>query len=510
VGLDSNPGTLDNYPVLVNLSGPWLRTTAADPTNGRIEHFLGWDIIFRDSDEVTQLDHEIEYYDGSASGGDVALSDSWSQGAGAYTAPTTGSNRLLVFVTCTEQDPDADVTDVDFGSAQMIQGPEHSYNGNAAYSRCEIWYLKDADIPAGSNSFSVTYSTAPFDSQHARVTFVNVNQMMPFVDNSGNEYAQDTDGILSVSNFNMEEGGMTIAAAVNGVQAGSWDWSGGSGWSEGLDFDGTSIRMAVAHSDSTYSTSGTDSVTATYTPGTLNDQVLVVASLRPASAGNLVAWVRIPSLAKDSDTQFYMYYGNSCTNSNPQNSAGVWVDYAGVWHLMENGNGSAGEFKDSTQYGNHGQGGEGSAPFVPTRTTGRIAYGQDFVITPDSNTNGADEGQLIDCGNDTSLDITGNEITLEAWVKHSIVPAFGGWYGILNHKGWDYGYVGPAFSKCLQSAGRCIRSEEDRGIVVFLDERYTWQNYFKHFPRDMQIEVSKDYMMRVTEFFSAINLKDLE
>ncbi len=53
---------------------------------------------------------------------------------------------------------------------------------------------------------------------------------------------------------------------------------------------------------------------------------------------------------------------------------------------------------------------------------------------------GADEGQLIDCGNDASLDISGNEITLEAWVKHSIVPDFGDWYGILNHKGWDYGY----------------------------------------------------------------------
>ncbi|MBU1974837.1 MAG: ATP-dependent DNA helicase, partial [Nanoarchaeota archaeon] len=41
-------------------------------------------------------------------------------------------------------------------------------------------------------------------------------------------------------------------------------------------------------------------------------------------------------------------------------------------------------------------------------------------------------------------------------------------------KGWDYGYLFPAFTKAIQSAGRCIRSETDKGIVVFLDERYTW------------------------------------
>ncbi|MBW2965014.1 ATP-dependent DNA helicase [Candidatus Woesearchaeota archaeon] len=68
-------------------------------------------------------------------------------------------------------------------------------------------------------------------------------------------------------------------------------------------------------------------------------------------------------------------------------------------------------------------------------------------------------------------------------------------------KGWDYGYVGPAFTKCLQSAGRCIRSETDRGVIVFLEERYVWQNYFKHFPRDMEIEVSKEYREKIKEFF---------
>ncbi|MBI4983344.1 hypothetical protein HZC32_01760, partial [Candidatus Woesearchaeota archaeon] len=35
-------------------------------------------------------------------------------------------------------------------------------------------------------------------------------------------------------------------------------------------------------------------------------------------------------------------------------------------------------------------------------------------------------------------------------------------------KGWEYGYIYPAMNKCFQSAGRCIRSETDRGVIIYL------------------------------------------
>ncbi|MBN1544621.1 ATP-dependent DNA helicase [Candidatus Woesearchaeota archaeon] len=82
------------------------------------------------------------------------------------------------------------------------------------------------------------------------------------------------------------------------------------------------------------------------------------------------------------------------------------------------------------------------------------------------------------------------------------------YYDIKFGKGWDYGYVGPAFSKTLQSAGRCIRSEKDRGIIIFLDERYTWQNYFKHFPIDWNIKITKLYADKIRDFFSKPSAKD--
>lgn len=56
------------------------------------------------------------------------------------------------------------------------------------------------------------------------------------------------------------------------------------------------------------------------------------------------------------------------------------------------------------------------------------------------------------------------------------------YYQELFNKGWDYGYIFPAINKALQAAGRCIRSETDKGVIVFLDERYDWPNYRRCFP----------------------------
>jgi DNA excision repair protein ERCC-2 len=67
-------------------------------------------------------------------------------------------------------------------------------------------------------------------------------------------------------------------------------------------------------------------------------------------------------------------------------------------------------------------------------------------------------------------------------------------------RGWDYGYTYPAINKCLQSAGRCIRSETDKGAVIYLDERFAWHNYFCCFPREGLI-VSKDYEKLLEQFF---------
>ncbi|MCH8329504.1 MAG: hypothetical protein IIB81_03875 [Nanoarchaeota archaeon] len=72
-----------------------------------------------------------------------------------------------------------------------------------------------------------------------------------------------------------------------------------------------------------------------------------------------------------------------------------------------------------------------------------------------------------------------------------------------NSVGFDYGYIFPAITKCLQNAGRCIRSETDKGVIVFLDERFAWQNYIRCLPEDMDFKISKVYEERIERFFGS-------
>lgn len=51
-----------------------------------------------------------------------------------------------------------------------------------------------------------------------------------------------------------------------------------------------------------------------------------------------------------------------------------------------------------------------------------------------------------------------------------------------NGKGYDYAYMYPGMNKVLQGAGRVIRSEEDKGIVMLIDERFSYPSYKDLFP----------------------------
>lgn len=76
-------------------------------------------------------------------------------------------------------------------------------------------------------------------------------------------------------------------------------------------------------------------------------------------------------------------------------------------------------------------------------------------------------------------------------------------------KGWDYGYVYPAIIKVLQNAGRCIRSETDKGVIVFLDERFSWDNYYRCFPKDYDVKITKLYEKKIKEFFANGEKKEI-
>lgn len=52
--------------------------------------------------------------------------------------------------------------------------------------------------------------------------------------------------------------------------------------------------------------------------------------------------------------------------------------------------------------------------------------------------------------------------------------------------GFDYAYRFPGMNKVLQAAGRVIRTREDVGIVVLLDERFLQNSYKKLYPREWE------------------------
>lgn len=58
------------------------------------------------------------------------------------------------------------------------------------------------------------------------------------------------------------------------------------------------------------------------------------------------------------------------------------------------------------------------------------------------------------------------------------------YYDAKNQKGFEYSYMYPGMNKVMQAAGRLIRSETDRGVILLLDERFTRYDYQKLFPKE--------------------------
>ena len=53
-----------------------------------------------------------------------------------------------------------------------------------------------------------------------------------------------------------------------------------------------------------------------------------------------------------------------------------------------------------------------------------------------------------------------------------------------NRNGYEYAFTYPGLNKVLQAAGRVIRTEEDRGIIALLDDRFLNLTYKSLFPRE--------------------------
>jgi DNA excision repair protein ERCC-2 len=75
-------------------------------------------------------------------------------------------------------------------------------------------------------------------------------------------------------------------------------------------------------------------------------------------------------------------------------------------------------------------------------------------------------------------------------------------------RGHEYAYVYPAINKILQGAGRCIRSERDRAVVVLLESRLLDPRYARCFPADFPLAPVSDAANEVRTFFYGARASD--
>ncbi|MBL0214379.1 MAG: DUF2341 domain-containing protein [Myxococcales bacterium] len=120
------------------------------------------------------------------------------------------------------------------------------------------------------------------------------------------------------------------------------------------------------------------------------------------STGELIAWVRVPSLSSTATTTLYLYYGNPAA-TDQSNAAATWnATYRGVWHL-DGDVGGTGGVKDSTSNSNHGTAVGG--PLLGG--VGKLGQATTF--------DGVDD--RINVPDSTSLDATAAAGTFAMWVK---------------------------------------------------------------------------------------------
>jgi hypothetical protein len=121
--------------------------------------------------------------------------------------------------------------------------------------------------------------------------------------------------------------------------------------------------------------------------------------------GNSFIWVKVPQIDIGNEDFIYMYYSNSTAEDN-QNVNDVWSNgFAAVWHLGEVGDGTVGEYYDSTGLGSGGTGGGGIPNSIPQQIGGFSGYAQRF--------DGVDD--YINIGDTEPLRI-GGDLTINMWL----------------------------------------------------------------------------------------------
>ena len=77
-------------------------------------------------------------------------------------------------------------------------------------------------------------------------------------------------------------------------------------------------------------------------------------------------------------------------------------------------------------------------------------------------------------------------------------------YDSIGLSGYDYAYLNPGMNKVMQALGRVIRSEDDKGAVLLIDERYLLNEYRESFKaewREYEVALKKEEISDILKDF---------
>ena len=168
-------------------------------------------------------------------------------------------------------------------------------------------------------------------------------------------------------------------------------------------------------------------------------------------SGESIVWVRVPTWT--SSGHIYMYYGGPAV---AQNSAAVWNDYVGVWHMAEDN----GTVADATGNGLAASpAGDNTAQSVAT--TGAVGNGR--VNATDNSANRLEVPYV------SALNL-GNTLSFSGWVKISEKRADGRMTIVTTKKKlWENGWAVSILPDSSDDIGYWGHQNQDWGCLAALD-----------------------------------------
>ena len=193
-----------------------------------------------------------------------------------------------------------------------------------------------------------------------------------------------------------------------------------------ISSDLTNFPYLVSFTDSDFTkTTESDGTDIVFTASDGTTELAYEIERFDQTTGEVIAWVKIPTVSASETTDIYIYYKGTASSS----SSSVWdSNYKLVWHLNQSSTGTVDEFTDVSDTGNDGTGG-GTGTMTqdedrrPTQVEAKIGYGQSFdgPTEAEAGTDGTGDyiwSQTVSewPGNNGILG-EDNDLTVEFWAK---------------------------------------------------------------------------------------------